>query len=136
MENLVQAILFAGVAACFASTVIGAEVTPVSKPAFSCSDMEDFLLHAHPGTMHSLAVGVTNSNRLTLESSGLRHDAHVQTIDERKTKFEGSNGGVELNFRDSYKYKIAYGCPAASLTWCLPMLRDESPPIRGQCHGG
>lgn len=107
MKNLVQAVVFAAVAALFASTVLAAEKNDVSQAAFSCTEMENFLLHAHPGTMKALSVGVTNSNRLTLEASGLRHDAHVQTIDERKAKFEGASGGTELNFRDSYKYNIA-----------------------------
>jgi hypothetical protein len=106
MKNLVQSILFVGTVS-LSSTLIAGDVSSVDRPARSCSEMEDFLLHAHPGTLRAVSAGVTNSNRLTMEGSGFRHDAHVQTIDERKTRFEGANGNTELNFRDSYKYNIA-----------------------------
>jgi hypothetical protein len=107
MKNLVQAILFAGIAACLASAVSAAEVSAVSRPAMSCSEMEDFLLRAHPGTLRAVSAGITNTHRVTMEDGSIRHDGHVQTIEEHKTKFEGASGGVELNFRDSYKYNIA-----------------------------
>ena len=50
--------------------------------------------------------GVTGSWRLTLQDSGLTHDAHFQSIDDRAaTKQVG--GRVELGFVDSYRYNIA-----------------------------
>jgi hypothetical protein len=106
MKNLVESIVFAGLVG-LSSTAIAADVSSTERQSISCSEMEDFLLHAHPGTLRPISTGVTNTNRLTLEGPSMRHDAHVQTIDERKTKFEGSNGTSELNFRDSYKYNIA-----------------------------
>ena len=106
MKNLIQSTLFAATLAlpCFA---VAADVSSVQHPSLSCPEMENFLLTAHPGTTRSLSVGVTNSNRVTLDADGIRHDAHVQTINETKTRFQGANGTTELNFRDSYKYNIA-----------------------------
>jgi len=54
----------------------------------------------------SLSMGVTNSMKAYLDDGIMQHDAHVQTIDEYKAKFEGSQG-TEINFRDSYKYNVA-----------------------------
>jgi hypothetical protein len=41
-----------------------------------------------------------------LSDGKLTHDAHIQTIDEAKTHFEGTRGS-EMNFRDTYKFNIA-----------------------------
>jgi hypothetical protein len=68
--------------------------------------MEQFLGEAEVVKTKSLSVGVTNSKRATLSLGGLTHDAHVQTIDEFKQRFEGGRS-VEINFRDSYRYNIA-----------------------------
>lgn len=77
------------------------------QPAHSCSDIETFLSTAHSGGLRTISTGVTGTRRLTLDDGTLRHDAHLQTIDEKKTSFEGANGTSELNFHDSYKYNIA-----------------------------
>jgi hypothetical protein len=68
--------------------------------------MEHFLMEAEVVKIKSLSVGITNSRRATLTLGGLTHDAHVQTIDEYKQRFDGAKG-VEINFRDSYRYNIA-----------------------------
>lgn len=88
------------------STALAGEVAFSEPATFSCADMETFLSKAKPGSMRSLGVGVTQSHRFTLDDGHIRHDAHLQTIDEKKVRFEGSNG-VEINFRDYYKYNIA-----------------------------
>jgi hypothetical protein len=106
MKNLVQSIAFVGVVS-LSSTIIAADASSVERHSMSCSEMEDFLLHAHPGTLRNVSAGITNTHRLTLDNENVRHDGHVQTIDEHKTKFEGASGNVEMNFRDSYKYNIA-----------------------------
>lgn len=51
-------------------------------------------------------MGITGSQRLTLQLDNLIHDAHLQKIDEYKATFQGSRG-TEMNFRDTYKYNIA-----------------------------
>lgn len=87
--------------------IMAADTTPVAQPTHSCSDLEKFLLTAHAGALRSISAGVTGTHRMTLDDGSLRHDGHLQTIDEKKTSFQGANGTTELNFRDSYKYNIA-----------------------------
>ncbi len=104
MKNLIQqsiVLLAASLSIAFAGEVAYSE-----PPTFSCADMENFLAHAHQSALRSISTGVTSSRRMTLDDGSTRHDAHLQTVDEKKVKFEGSNG-VEMNFRDSYKYNIA-----------------------------
>jgi hypothetical protein len=79
----------------------------VAQPVHSCSEMEHFLSTAHTGMLKTVSTGVTGTRKMTLDDGTMRHDAHLQTIDERKNAFQGTNGNVELNFRDSYKYNIA-----------------------------
>ena len=78
---------------------------PAAKK-LSLAEQEEFLRTAQVVDRHNLGQGVTNSVRLTLEKDGLKHDAHLQTIDETKTQFEGTRG-VEMNFRDSWKFNCA-----------------------------
>ena len=51
-------------------------------------------------------VGVTHPERATLSDGRLTHDAHIQTVDIFKAKYQ-TTSGMEINFRDSYKYNIA-----------------------------
>jgi hypothetical protein len=73
----------------------------------SRSEMEDFLQKAKITSHKALGSGVTNSDRATLSDGTLVHDAHVQSIDEQKDSFKTATRGVELNFKDSYKFNIA-----------------------------
>jgi hypothetical protein len=50
--------------------------------------------------------GVTQTLRATLSDGTITHDASIQRIDEEKARYETANG-VELNFRDTYKFNIA-----------------------------
>jgi hypothetical protein len=70
------------------------------------ADREEFLRRATVVTQKSLHVGVTASSKATLRNDGFEHGAHVQTVDESKTRFEGTRY-TEMNFRDSYKFNIA-----------------------------
>jgi hypothetical protein len=81
-----------------AAVLAAAELTNQEK--------EQFLRSAKIVSSQGLSMGVTNSRKALLESGTIQHAAHVQTIDDYKTRFE-SVKGVELNFRDSYKYNIA-----------------------------
>ena len=47
-------------------------------------EMEEFLLTAQIVEERALPVGVTNSQRATLDDGKLRHDAHIQTVDIRR----------------------------------------------------
>jgi len=106
MNKLIQGwVVLLGAAAC-ASAFTG-EVAFSNPATYSCTEIEGFLLHAQPGVMKSLSTGITNTRRVTMGDGAIQHDAHVQTVNESKTTFEGAHGGVQLNFRDSYKYNIA-----------------------------
>lgn len=68
--------------------------------------IEQFLKTAKVVKIKELSVGVTNSRRATLFDGTITHDAHVQSIDESKAKFEGQRG-TEMNFRDTWKFNVA-----------------------------
>jgi len=68
--------------------------------------MEEFLRNARVLQQKPLSLGVTNSQRATLEERDFKHDAHIQTVDISKTSFQ-TDRGTEFNFRDCYKYNMA-----------------------------
>ena len=94
------------VPAMLACASLAAALGQVEGSALTRPEMEDFLLNAEVVSQSDLSVGITGSQRATLTDGKFTHDAHIQTIDETKLTFEGSRG-VELNFRDSYKFNIA-----------------------------
>lgn len=70
------------------------------------AEKEEFLRTAKVIQTRSARGGITGSLRATLSDGKLTHDAQIQSIDESKARFEGSKG-VEINFRDTYKFNIA-----------------------------
>jgi hypothetical protein len=72
----------------------------------SDSDIETFLLKAKVVRTKGAGKGITGSLRATLTDGTLTHDAHIQTIDESKREFKGTQG-TELNFRDSWSFNVA-----------------------------
>jgi len=70
------------------------------------AEQEHFLLTARITNIRAGKGGITGTRRATLVDGAITHDAHIQTIDESKTRFEGANG-TEINFRDTYKFNIA-----------------------------
>jgi hypothetical protein len=68
--------------------------------------MEQFLRTAEITRLRSLPTGITNSQRATLTSGSLTHDAHVQTVDERKP-IHRTTAGTYVDFADTYKHNIA-----------------------------
>ncbi|MBN2564907.1 MAG: hypothetical protein JXB46_04275 [Candidatus Eisenbacteria bacterium] len=83
-------------------------VVAVAAGAAELSDeeQEQFLLDAKLEKYRSISTGVTGTKRLTLTNGELTHDAHFQSIDVSKTRFE-TPLGVEMLFRDCYKFNIA-----------------------------
>jgi hypothetical protein len=67
---------------------------------------EEFLRTAEVKQRKTLSVGITGSQRLTLSDGVTTHDAHMQTINVSKDRFEGPKG-VELYFRDFCLYDVA-----------------------------
>lgn len=75
-------------------------------PRMNVEEVEAFLRDARVLSAKSMNVGVTGTQRLTLSQGSTVHDAHVQSIDENRTRFE-TPMGTELNFRDCYKFNVA-----------------------------
>ena len=69
-------------------------------------EKEEFLGTAKVIKRRKVPVGITQSERATLSDGRLTHDAHIQTVDISKAQFQ-TTSGVEVNFRDSYKFNIA-----------------------------
>jgi hypothetical protein len=92
----------------FAASVFAsrAAAQEAEVPRMKAEEIEAFLREAKVLSVKTLNVGVTGTQRLTLGSGVIVHDAHVQSIDESKPKFETAMG-TELNFRDSYKFNVA-----------------------------
>jgi hypothetical protein len=108
--------LVAALFAAFLTGVVAAQQQPTAPvtaqaqapaPKLTDAEMEDFLLHAKVIKTKSASKGITGSMRATLTDGKLTHDAHIQTIDERKQQFTGTNGGVEFDFRDSWTFNLA-----------------------------
>ena len=75
--------------------------TPMTR-----AEQEHFLATAKITRIRAAKGGITGTQRATLIDGAITHDAHIQTIDESKMRFEGTNG-TELGFRDTYKFNIA-----------------------------
>jgi hypothetical protein len=128
-----------------------AVAAPAPKTApLSDAEIEQFLLKAKEGKTHAAGKGITASLRMTMTYEGLTHDAHIQTIDESKREFKGTQG-TEFNFRDYWGYNIAgykigrllgldmipvsvergYRSTKAAYTWWLDdVLMDEQDRIK------
>jgi hypothetical protein len=89
------------------ATPAAAAAAVKSIPALTDSQIEDFLRHAKVIKTKSASKGITGSIRATLTDGTLTHDAHVQTVDEHSQQFQGSNGTVEFDFRDSWTFNVA-----------------------------
>jgi hypothetical protein len=72
------------------------------------SDQQEQFLHtAKIGKTSGAKKGVTGTLRVTLSDGKTTHDASVQTIDDRQSVFQASNGSTEFNFKDTYVFNIA-----------------------------
>jgi hypothetical protein len=88
-----------------AARVVGAapEVAPTE---LSDEQKEQFLRDAKIVKTKGIKTGTTGTSRATMSDGTLVHDAHIQTIDIYKHEYR-TVAGLELNFRDSYKFNIA-----------------------------
>ena len=78
----------------------------VARPALTPEQMEEFLLTARIIDTEELSQGITRPERATLSDGRITHDAQIQTVDEFRP-VPGARRGVELTFRDSYRFNIA-----------------------------
>ena len=116
-------------------------------PPLTTDQIKQFLETAEIVGTKGSEKGVTHPWRLTLKNGSLTHDASFQATDEHKTQMKHSNGQVEFNFVDSYKYNIAayrlaellglqdmvpvyverkWKGQVGSLSWWLPVKMDEA----------
>ena len=78
----------------------------VDAASLSLDDREKFLATARIVKERSAPKGTTNTRRVTLSDGTMTHDASVQTIEEAKAVFQGTQG-TELNFKDSWRFNVA-----------------------------
>jgi hypothetical protein len=76
------------------------------SPPLSDAEREAFLLEGQIIKDRSIPQGVTLPRRVTLRRDGYEHDALVQTHDEHEAR-KRLEGGVELDFRDSWRNNVA-----------------------------
>ncbi len=74
--------------------------------SWSDAQKETFLLTAKVVKARRVSTGVTGTLKTTLSDGQYTHDASVQSINVQKRTYETPRG-MELNFRDCYKYNIA-----------------------------
>jgi hypothetical protein len=96
-----------GIAIVLLAPILPAQTVAPAEPArWSDQQKEDFLKSAQITRIRDLSVGVTGTKRLTLTGEAGTHDAHFQSVDIARVRYETA-AGSELNFRDSYKFNIA-----------------------------
>ncbi len=74
--------------------------------ALTRAEQEQFLLKAKVVRTRGVSTGITGTLRATLTDGRISHDASIQSVDEYKQRFEGTQG-TEFNFRDSWRYNVA-----------------------------
>jgi hypothetical protein len=79
-------------------------VTPA--PSLTLAEQEEFLQKAKVTRTRGVSKGITGTLRATLSDGRVTHDASIQSVDEYKQRFEGTQG-TEFNFRDSWRYNVA-----------------------------
>jgi hypothetical protein len=72
----------------------------------SCTAMESYLKTAKVVSQRGTSAGITAPSRAMLDDGTLQHEALIQTVDIKKTNFEGSRG-TEVNFRDAWQFNVA-----------------------------
>src|SRR5947199_4661215 len=70
-------------------------------------EIENFLAQAKITRQQSISVGVTLPRKLSLELAGKMQFAAFKTIDEGPVPTKQLDGGVELQFQDSWRTEVA-----------------------------
>jgi hypothetical protein len=84
----------------------GTTAKTVKAEDLSDAQMEAFLAEGEVGRTRSVGAGSTGSMRATLRHDGVEHDVHIQSIDQT-TPVSRMVGGVEIDFRDTYRNNVA-----------------------------
>jgi hypothetical protein len=116
------------------------------EPKLSEEQIREFLRTAEVVDSRHLSKGVTAPYRLTLTNGAIKHDAGFNYVSEDKAKQVFSDGGIEFNFKDSYRYDIAayelakllglgdmmpvtvervWGNKWGAISWWIPTKMDE-----------
>jgi len=135
------------VVAVLVCAILASTAARADEPTLTKDQIKEFLQTAEVISTKDSKKGITQPWRLTLSNGTITHDASFQAIDEHKTQMRFSDGRVEFNFVDSYKYNIAayrlaemlgidYMLPVyverkwrgrtGSLSWWLPVKMDEA----------
>jgi len=117
------------------------------EPKLSEEQMTEFLLTAKVIASKHTKKGITSPWQLTLTDGKITHDAAFQSVDEAKDGWKSSDGRVETNFRDCWKYDIAayelakllglgdmmpvtvqrkWNGQTGAISWWLPVKMDEA----------
>ena len=95
---ILVALLYQAVGHAYHAAAFAADLT--------CAEIESYLKTAKVLSQKGISVGITAPSRALLDNGTLQHAASVQTVDIKKTTFEGSRG-TELNFRDAWQFDVA-----------------------------
>jgi hypothetical protein len=85
------------------------QVVSETKPFSEWTDAEkeDYLLNAPIVDRIAIDVGITGTDRVTMDDGTAQHDAQSQTVNERVTFMRFEDGRTEQGFTDCYCYNIA-----------------------------
>ena len=96
-------------ALCLAPFVLEAQSLTLEQQA-------EFLRTASVVKAVQTSKGITQPYRVTLTDGAFTHDAHFQSVDESRAMARtGRNRGLELNFKDSWRFNVAAHRVAALL---------------------
>ena len=88
------------------SSPVWSQESPTPLSNWSDAEKESFLMRAEVVKTKKVFTGVTGTERATLSDGSVTHDASIQSIDVSKSS-HATPRGMEVNFRDYYKYNIA-----------------------------
>src|SRR5207244_8179025 len=89
---------------CFCAAMGAAQST---SQVIQGEEIENFLAQAKITRQQSISVGVTLPRKLSLELDGKMQFAAFKTIDEGPVPTKQLDGGVELQFQDSWRTEVA-----------------------------
>jgi hypothetical protein len=119
----------------------------LQEPKLSEEQIRGFLLNAKVIASRRASKGITSPYRLTMTDGTITHDAGFQPVNEAADQMELTDGRIELNFRDCYKYDIAayelakllglgemmpvyverkWNGMTGAISWWLPVMMDEA----------
>ena len=78
-----------------------------ARPTLSFAEMEVLLRNAKVIREKWLGTGVTNPRKLTLIDGTMEFHAVFKTIDDRRTGLIAMTDGMQMNFKDSWKFDVA-----------------------------